>query len=65
MSAVRVSGIRRTVRQFAVAFAACMAVAGGAALVAAPDTAPASTSQQAGAENEWPKASPSPVAPTN
>lgn len=65
MSAVRSAGIRKTVRQFAVAMTACMAVAGGAALVSAPDAGPAATSKQAGAENDWPKASPTPIAPTN
>ncbi|MBT2443643.1 hypothetical protein J7E93_26815 [Streptomyces sp. ISL-36] len=65
MSAVRIAGVRKTVRQFSVAVVACMAVAGGAALVAAPDSASAPVSQQAGAENDWPKASPTPVAPTN
>ncbi|WP_329117743.1 hypothetical protein [Streptomyces sp. NBC_01353] len=66
MSAVRIPAVRKTVRQFVVAMAACTAVAGGAALAAAPDATSVSTSQQAGAENDWPKApSPSPVAPTN
>ncbi|MET9436102.1 hypothetical protein [Streptomyces sp. NPDC006551] len=66
MSAVRISGIRKTVRQFALAAVACMAVAGGAALVAAPDTTSASVPQQAsGADVDWPNATPTPVAPTN
>ncbi|MFD7321974.1 hypothetical protein ACFV9D_12980 [Streptomyces sp. NPDC059875] len=65
MSAVRIPAVRKTVRQFAVAMVACMAVAGGAALVAAPDATSASTSRQAGADNDWPNVSPSPVAPTN
>ncbi|MFE5487403.1 hypothetical protein [Streptomyces sp. NPDC056527] len=66
MSAVRIPAVRKIVRQFAIAMVACTAVAGGAALAAAPETTPASISQQAGAENDWPKApTPSPVAPTN
>ncbi|MGW0464563.1 hypothetical protein ACWDX6_04690 [Streptomyces sp. NPDC003027] len=67
MSAVRISGVRRTVRQFALAAVACIAVAGGAVLVAAPGTTSASVPQQAsGAEVDWPNTpSPSPVAPTN
>ncbi|MEU9866020.1 hypothetical protein AB0D99_34655 [Streptomyces sp. NPDC047971] len=66
MSAARIPAVRTLVRQFAIAMVACTAVAGGAALAAAPDAAPAATSQQAGAENDWPKApTPSPVVPTN
>ncbi|MFJ3585953.1 hypothetical protein ACIPPS_27520 [Streptomyces sp. NPDC090127] len=65
MSAARIPGIRKTVRQFAVAIAACTAVAGGAALVAAPDdTAPTAPSAVAdGQDNGWPVPPPSP-APT-
>ncbi|MFB7608472.1 hypothetical protein [Streptomyces gardneri] len=42
MSAEHATGMRKTVRQFALAAAACLAVAGGAALATAPsaDSAP-------------------------
>ncbi|MFI6420220.1 hypothetical protein ACIBG6_22820 [Streptomyces sp. NPDC050842] len=36
MSAEHATGMRKTVRQFALAAAACLAVAGGAALATAP-----------------------------
>lgn len=70
MSAVRIPAprttLRRTLRQFAVAMVACTAVAGGAVLAAAPDATQPMTSQQAGAENDWPKApTPSPVVPVD
>ncbi|MEU9995791.1 hypothetical protein [Streptomyces sp. NPDC050848] len=63
MSAVRIAGIRKTVRQFAVAIAACTAVAGGAALVAAPDdTATVRPGTVAdGQDNGWPVPPPSPA----
>ncbi|MFC9794374.1 hypothetical protein [Streptomyces sp. NPDC057695] len=57
MSAEQNSGIRRTVRQFALALVACLAVAGGAATVAAVDSAPAGQ-QQAGPTDDWPHAVP-------
>lgn len=64
MSAQQNTGVRKTVRQFAFALVACMAVAGGAALATADDTG-AVQQQHAGVTNEWPFATPTPVAPTN
>ncbi|MEU9699990.1 hypothetical protein [Streptomyces sp. NPDC047981] len=63
MSAARIADIRKTVRQFAVAIVACTAVAGGAALVAAPDdTAPVGPRMVAdGQDNGWPVPPPSPA----
>ncbi|WP_157869985.1 MULTISPECIES: hypothetical protein [unclassified Streptomyces] len=40
---MRATGMRKIVRQFAVAAAACLSVAGGAALVTAPETASAAS----------------------
>ncbi|MFI8826839.1 hypothetical protein [Streptomyces sp. NPDC053431] len=66
MSAEQNSGIRRTVGRFAVALAACLAVAGGAAVAAAPDTAPAGEQQQrAGATDDWPYPAPTTAPPVN
>ncbi|MER8042001.1 hypothetical protein [Streptomyces sp. NPDC094032] len=64
MSAQQNTGVRKTVRQFALALVACLAVAGGAAVAAADDGA-AVQQQHAGVTNEWPFATPTPVAPTN
>jgi invasion protein IalB len=63
MSAQSVTGARKTVRQFALAMVACLAVAGGAAVVAAQDSAPAGQ-QPSVAGDEWPAPTKSP-APTN
>ncbi|MFC8505129.1 hypothetical protein ACFU3J_00285 [Streptomyces sp. NPDC057411] len=65
MSAEQNTGVRRTVRQLALALVACMAVAGGAALAAADDSGAVPAEQHAGVSNEWPYSSPTPVAPTN
>ncbi|MEV5968388.1 hypothetical protein [Streptomyces sp. NPDC051921] len=65
MSAEQNSGIRRTVGQFAVALVACMAIAGGAAVVAAPDAAPTGQQQRAGANDDWPFPAPTTAPPVN
>lgn len=65
MSVAQNSGIRKTARQFSVALVACLAVAGGAALVAAPEHAPAGQRQQAGADDDWPFPAPTTAAPIN
>ncbi|MEU6978673.1 MULTISPECIES: hypothetical protein [unclassified Streptomyces] len=64
MFAQQNAGVRKTVRQFALALVACMAVAGGAALATADDSA-AVQQQHAGVTNEWPFATPTPAPPTN
>lgn len=64
MSAEQNSGMRKTARQLALALVACIAVAGGAALAADGGSA-APQEQHAGVTNEWPYATPTPVAPTN
>ncbi|MFI8518707.1 hypothetical protein ACIGEZ_12910 [Streptomyces sp. NPDC085481] len=64
MTAEQNSGMRKTVRQFTLALVACLAVAGGAALAAAPDAAPAGQ-QQAGANDDWPHATGTPAPPVD
>ncbi|MFF7181901.1 hypothetical protein [Streptomyces sp. NPDC008121] len=63
MSAAHGADIRTAARRFAVALTACLAVGGGAALVAAPDSALAPVSQNAGGQedNGWPVPPPSPA----
>ncbi|MFF8607848.1 hypothetical protein ACF06X_18105 [Streptomyces sp. NPDC015346] len=63
MSAARNAGIRKTVRQFAIAMVACTAVAGGASLAAGGTApAPAQLHQQAdGTNDDWPAPSPAPT----
>jgi hypothetical protein len=62
MSAARNAGIRKIVRQFALAMVACTAVAGGASLVATPQSAPAQLHQQAdGTNDDWPAPTPAPT----
>ncbi|GAA2788049.1 hypothetical protein [Streptomyces showdoensis] len=65
MSAQQNAGVRKTVRQFALALVACLAVAGGASLAAADDSG-AAQQQNAGVTNEWPFVDPTPTpTPTN
>lgn len=75
MSAEHATGIRKAVRQFALAAAACLAVAGGAALETAPgaDSAPQHVVADGAATatptptpspsngNEWNKVTPAPI----
>ncbi|MFD0148514.1 hypothetical protein ACWGQ4_05800 [Streptomyces sp. NPDC055721] len=75
MSAEHTTGTRRIVRQFALAAAACLAVAGGAALATAPSAASAPQHVVADGTaaptptptpspsngNEWNKVSPAPI----
>ncbi|MEU3750241.1 MULTISPECIES: hypothetical protein [Streptomyces] len=75
MSAEHATGIRKAVRQFALAAAACLAVAGGAALATAPgaDSAPQHVVADGAATatptptpspsngNEWNKVTPAPI----
>ncbi|MFE7551249.1 hypothetical protein [Streptomyces gardneri] len=75
MSAEHATGMRKTVRQFALAAAACLAVAGGAALATAPsaDSAPQHVVADGAATptptptpspsngNEWNRVSPAPI----
>ncbi|MFE4590611.1 hypothetical protein [Streptomyces laurentii] len=65
MSAEQTQATRRTVRQFALALVACLAVAGGAALVSATDGPSAATQQQAGTTTDWPAPIMKPVSPVN
>ncbi|MFF5975474.1 hypothetical protein ACFY7C_28600 [Streptomyces sp. NPDC012769] len=63
MSVEQNLGMRKTVRQFALAFVACLAVAGGAAAVASGDAeAPATHQQQMFADDvNWPVPTPAPT----
>jgi hypothetical protein len=65
MSAEQNSGIRRAVRQLALALVACLAVAGGAAVAAAPDKEPAKLEQHAGTAVDWPGPAPTASPTTN
>lgn len=54
----------KTVRQFALALVACLAVAGGATIAATSSDSGAATHQPASAVDEWP-APPATTAPIN
>ncbi|MFF1508016.1 hypothetical protein [Streptomyces sp. NPDC058326] len=61
MSAERATGMPKIVRQFAVAAAACLSVAGGAALVTAPESASASQHVMAEGTEDATTATPTPT----
>ncbi|MEU2657846.1 hypothetical protein ABZ615_21280 [Streptomyces sp. NPDC007325] len=67
MSVEQNSGMQKAVRQFLVAFTACLAVAGGAAYAVSPDSAPETPVQHAGVTVDWPHntATATPAPPVN
>ncbi|MET9673558.1 hypothetical protein ABZY68_10760 [Streptomyces sp. NPDC006482] len=61
MSAEHATGMRKTVRQFALAAAACLAVAGGAALATAPNAVSAPQHVVADGATDGTTATPTPT----